>query len=75
MDLDAFDWLLTDPGQLVLARAVALGTETGGDPLKAQSALRREFADVEASYVAVAMSQASLRARAVAKFGDLAASM
>ena len=79
MDLDAFDWLLTDPGQQVLARAVALGpgsgTATGVDPLRAQSALRREFPSVEAAYVAVAMSQASLRAKAVAKFGDLAASM
>jgi SAM-dependent methyltransferase len=75
VDLDAFAWLLTDPGQVVLARAVELGAVTGGDPLKAQSALRREFPAIEAAYVAVAMSQASLRAKAVAKFGDLAASM
>jgi SAM-dependent methyltransferase len=72
VDLDAFGWLLTDPGQALLSRAVALG---GEDPLKAQSALRREFAGVEASYVAVAMSQAELRRRAVAKFGELAARM
>ena len=74
MDLDAFAWLLTDPGQAVLARAVAL-SEAGGDPLQAQSALRREFAQVEAAYVAGAMSQAQLRRRAVAKFGELAARM
>lgn len=72
MDLDAFAWLLTDAGQDVLARAVALG---GEDPLKAQSALRREFADVPAPYVAVAMSQAGLRRKATAKFGALASSM
>lgn len=74
MDLDAFAWLLTDPGQALLSRAVALDSE-GGDPLKAQSVLRREFAAVEAPYVAVAMSQAQLRRRAVAKFGELAARM
>jgi len=74
VDLDAFGWLLTDPGQAVLARAGALA-EAAGDPLKAQSTLRREFGEVEAAYVAVAMSQAELRRRAVAKFGDLAGRM
>ncbi|WGL53278.1 methyltransferase domain-containing protein [Nocardioides sp. BP30] len=72
MDLDAFAWLLTDPGQTLLARAVALG---GEDPLQAQSVLRREFAGVAAPYVAVAMSQAELRRRAVPKFGAAAAAM
>ena len=75
MDLDAFAWLLTDSGQRLLERAVALGAETQGDPLKAQSALRREFAGLETAYVAVAMSQAELRRRAVAKFGELATRM
>jgi len=74
VDLDAFAWLLTDPGQTLLSRAVALDSDTG-DPLRAQSALRREFPAVEAAYVAVAMSQAHLRRRAVAKFGELAARM
>jgi predicted RNA methylase len=74
VDLDAVAWLLTDPGQALLARAVTLAAETG-DPLKAQSVLRREFPAVEAPYVAVAMSQAQLRRKAVAKFGDLAARM
>jgi SAM-dependent methyltransferase len=72
VDLDAFAWLLTDPGQSLLARAVALGAE---EPLRAQSVLRREFAHVEASYVAVATSQAELRRRGVAKFGELAGRM
>ena len=75
MDLDAFAWLLTDPGQRVLERAVALGAEAQSDPLKAQSTLRREFSGVEASYISAAMSQAELRRRAVAKFGTLAARM
>jgi hypothetical protein len=72
VDLDAFAWLLTDPGQALLARAVSLGDE---DPLQAQSALRREFPGVEPAYVAVAMSQAELRRRGELKFGDLAARM
>lgn len=67
MDLDAFRWLLTDAGQRLLARATEV---TGDDPLRAQTALRRE---ASAEQVAAAMTQAQLRARAVAKFGDLAA--
>lgn len=67
MDLDAFRWLLTDDGQRLLARATAA---VGDDPLRAQTALRRE---ASAEHVAAAMTQAQLRERAVAKFGDLAA--
>lgn len=70
--LDAFAWLLTDPGQAVLARAMELAA---GDPLRAQSALRREFAAAEPSHVAMAMSQAELRRRAEPKFGADAARM
>lgn len=70
MDLDAFAWLLTEPGQRLLARACDL---RGTDPLRAQTVLRREVA--EPSYVAVALSQAELRERAVPKFGELAGRM
>ncbi|HTW13682.1 MAG TPA: class I SAM-dependent methyltransferase [Nocardioides sp.] len=66
MDLDAFRWLLTDDGQRLLARA---GEVVGDDPLRAQTALRRE---ASAEHVAAALTQATLRVRAVAKFGDLA---
>ncbi|WP_244929871.1 class I SAM-dependent methyltransferase [Nocardioides sp. W7] len=66
MDLDAFRWLLTDDGQRLLARASEV---VGDDPLRAQSALRRE---ASAEHVAAALTQATLRVRAVAKFGDLA---
>jgi SAM-dependent methyltransferase len=69
VDLEAFDWLRTDEGQALLARAAALA---GEDPLRAQTALRRDAAPER---VAVAMSQAELRRRAVAKFGDLAGRM
>lgn len=69
MDLDAFAWLLTAPGQALLARAHEL---SGEDPLRAQTVLRKE---AEPAYAALALSQVDLRGRAVAKFGPLAASM
>jgi SAM-dependent methyltransferase len=68
MDLEAFRWLLTDPGQRLLDRAAGLP----GDELARQSVLRRE---ASAEQVAVALTQLELRERAVAKFGDLAARM
>ncbi|WP_182524485.1 THUMP-like domain-containing protein [Nocardioides dongkuii] len=67
MDLDAFRWLLTDDGQRLLARAEEVADD---DPLRAQAALRR---DASAEQVAAALTQATLRVRAAAKFGDLAA--
>lgn len=66
MDLDAFRWLLTDDGQALLARAEELDP---ADPLRAQTALRRHAG---AEHAAAALTQAGLRRRAVAKFGDLA---
>ena len=68
VDLDAFRWLLTEPGQLLLARA----SEASEDPLEASAALRR---DATPEQVAVALTQATLRRRAEPKFGDLAARM
>jgi SAM-dependent methyltransferase len=68
MDLDAFRWLLTEPGQRLLERAAA----APDDPLAASAALRREAAP---DHVAAALTQVTLRRRAVAKFGELAARM
>ena len=65
MDLDAFRWLLTDDGQRLLAAA----TEAGDDSLATQTRLRRT---ADAAHVAAAVTQATLRVRARAKFGDLA---
>lgn len=65
MDLDAFRWLLTDDGQALLAAAV----EAGDDSLATQTRLRRT---AEPAHVAAAMTQATLRVRGRAKFGDLA---
>ena len=68
MDLDAFRWLLTEPGQRLLDRAAA----APDDPLAAGAALRREAAS---DHVAAALTQVTLRRRGVAKFGELAARM
>ncbi len=72
MDLDAFRWLLTDEGQAVLGRAVEATAEPEADELAVQAELRRT---TPADRVAAALTQATLRQRAVAKFGDRAASM
>ncbi|MDQ6522643.1 class I SAM-dependent methyltransferase [Nocardioides sp. LHD-245] len=71
MDLDDFQWLLTDEGQTLLAEATALVAE-GAAPLAAGSALRRTTTPERA---ATALTQVELRGRAVAKFGDLAPRM
>ncbi len=68
MDLDAFRWLLTDDGQRLLASATTLE----GDALAVGERLRRT---ASAEHVAAALTQASLRERARAKFGDLAERM
>jgi SAM-dependent methyltransferase len=75
VDLEAFGWLLTEEGQEVLAAAVALGPALDDDPLAAHESLRRTSPGTPAPRLAVALSQASLRRAAVAKFGDLAARM
>ncbi len=68
MDLDAFRWLLTDAGQRLLGQAEQLDE----DPLRAAESLRR---GADPAHVAVALTQAALRRRAVAKFGELARRM
>jgi len=68
VDLDAFRWLLTEPGQRLLEAAEA----AAGSELSAQSALRRT---ASAEQVAAALTQADLRRRAETKFGDLAGRM
>ena len=68
VDLDAFRWLLTEPGQRLLGRAEA----APDDPLEASARLRRGDS---AEHVAAALTQTGLRRRAAAKFGDLAQRM
>ncbi len=73
MDLDAFRWLLTDPGQGLLARAAELYAAHTDDPVRTATALRRT--DPDAAHTAAALTQVELRGRAVAKFGEDAARM
>lgn len=68
MDLDAFRWLLTDPGQRLLEKA----GEVEENPLRASATLRGK---ADPGHVAAALTQVSLRRKATAKFGELAARM
>ncbi|MGR6924040.1 class I SAM-dependent methyltransferase [[Actinomadura] parvosata] len=63
MDLDAFTELLTPRGRRALAEAEELA---GADPVAAATTLRRTY---DAALTSAALTQAGLRARAVAKFG------
>ncbi|WP_428834593.1 class I SAM-dependent methyltransferase [Nonomuraea maheshkhaliensis] len=69
MDLDAFTELLTPRGQEALARA---GELAGADPVAAATTLRRTY---DAALTSAALTQAGLRERAKAKFGEDAAVM
>ncbi|WP_311932276.1 THUMP-like domain-containing protein [Microbispora sp. H11081] len=71
MDLDAFRMLLTPTGQAALHEATRILAD-GADPVAAASALRRGH---PADLTAAALTQASLRRRAEAKFGPEAAVM
>jgi len=68
VDLEAFRWLLTGPGQRLLERAATVYDEHAGDPVRAATALRAP--GVEAAHAAAALTQVALRRRAVAKLGD-----
>ncbi|GAB3885523.1 hypothetical protein GCM10027612_21070 [Microbispora bryophytorum subsp. camponoti] len=71
MDLDAFRTLLTPAGRGALDEAVKILAD-GADPVAAASAMRRGH---PADLAAAALTQASLRRRAEAKFGPDAAVM
>ncbi len=73
VDLEAFRWLLTDPGQDLLDRAAELYDVHAGDPVRTAAALRRP--DVTPEHAAAALTQVDLRARAVTKLGADAARM
>lgn len=72
MDLEAFRWLLSVPGQALLERATEVYVDQAGDPVRAATALRR-FG--EPTHASAALTQVDLRARAVPKFGGDAARM
>ncbi|TDD20392.1 class I SAM-dependent methyltransferase [Nonomuraea diastatica] len=64
MDLDAFTELLTPRGRRALAEA---GELAGADPVAAATRLRRTY---DAALTSAALTQAGLRERATAKFGE-----
>ncbi|MEV0623242.1 methyltransferase domain-containing protein [Nonomuraea sp. NPDC050404] len=64
MDLDAFTELLTPRGRRALAEAEEL---TGADPVAAATTMRGTY---DAALTSAALTQAGLRARARAKFGE-----
>lgn len=65
MDLETFAWLLTEPGQRLLAEAA----EVSPEDLAGHERLR---SSVSPERVAAALTQVELRGRAREKFGDLA---
>src|SRR5690349_8788496 len=72
VDVESVEWLQTDEGQRVLRLAAELDEP---DPLRARAALERTARGTPPEHLAAALTQASLRAAAAAKFGALAASM
>jgi SAM-dependent methyltransferase len=74
VDLEAFRWLLTEPGQQLLTRATHLYVDHAGDPVRTATALRGGR-DVAPEHAAAALTQVDLRARAVPKLGEDATRM
>jgi SAM-dependent methyltransferase len=74
VDLEAFRWLLTEPGQQLLTRAAHLYVDHAGDPVRTATALRGGR-DVAPEHAAAALTQVDLRARAVPKLGEDATRM
>jgi SAM-dependent methyltransferase len=74
VDLEAFRWLLTEPGQQLLTRATHLYVDHAGDPVRTATALRAGR-DVAPEHAAAALTQVDLRARAVPKLGEDATRM
>jgi SAM-dependent methyltransferase len=73
VDLDSFQWLLTDDGQRLLEQATHLYVDNSGDPVRSATAVRKVESD--ASRAAAALTTVQLRAKAIAKFGDDAVKM
>jgi SAM-dependent methyltransferase len=74
VDLEAFRWLLTEPGQQLLTRATHLYVDHAGDPVRTATALRGGR-DVAPEHAAAALTQVDLRVRAVPKLGEDATRM
>jgi SAM-dependent methyltransferase len=72
VDVEALRWLLTDEGQRLLEKAVAMDDP---DPLRARDRLDRSAPGIDPALRAAALTQAELRRRAVDKFVELASAM
>jgi SAM-dependent methyltransferase len=72
VDVEAFRWLLSEPGQALLASAVQVYDGRPEHALATSTRLRRGHSPEQ---VAAAMTQVELRLRARPKFGDLADAM
>ena len=75
MDLEAFRWLLTDPGQDLLARAAERVRRPRRRPGPDRHGPAPAALDVTPEHAAAALTQVDLRARAGPKLGDDAARM
>lgn len=73
MDVATIEWLTTAGGRRLLDLAADAYVDADGDPVRAASAIRR--CEPDADRASAALTQVQLRARAVAKFGDLATRM
>ena len=73
MEIETLAWLRTSEGERLLAEATTAWAEHRGDPVRVAGVVRRLEPDAEKA--AAATTQAQLRERAVAKFGDAAALM
>lgn len=70
MEIETLDWLQTPEGGRLLVHAAQAWADHPGDPVRVASVVRRLEPDAEKA--AAATTQARLRERAVAKFGDVA---
>ncbi|MCD6639010.1 MAG: SAM-dependent methyltransferase [Nocardioides sp.] len=69
MDLTTFEWLLTSGGAALIAVAEEAVADADGDPVAAAEAVRRRVPEATAEHRAAALTQVTLRMRAVPKFG------
>jgi hypothetical protein len=68
VEIETLDWLRTAEGDRLLAAAARAWEDHPGDPVRVAGVVRRLEADAEKA--AAATTQAQLRTRAVAKFGE-----
>jgi len=73
MQIETLDWLRTAEGARLLVDATRAWAEHAGDPVRVAAVVRRLEPDAEKA--AAATTQAQLRAKAVAKFGEAAHQM